>query len=154
MKKMNNKGLSAVVTTIIIVAIGLVAVAVVFAVVQNLLSGEVSGIDVSSKCTNVGLHINSITCTDLNPDTCDIVLKRTYGSEDISGVKTIFTDNNGVTGTVDTQVGNLELLETIPYTAATGLNDPVKVEVYPYFTVEGEDKLCGQPSATSTSITY
>jgi hypothetical protein len=153
---MNNKGLSAVVTTIIIVAIGLVAVAVVFAVVQNLLQGETGKIDVSAKCTGVGLHITSLKCTDNNPntDTCAITLKRTYGTEVLSGVKTIFTDGNGVTGTLDTQPGDIGLLQTKDYNFDTGLDDLEKVEVYPYFTVEGQDTLCGQPAVSSTKIVY
>ena len=147
----DKKGLSAVITTIIIVAIGLVAVAIVFAVVQNLLSKSNTDIDFMTKCQDAGFVITDVTCANTNPDVCSVTVKRTSGSLAVDGVRVVVSD--GTTSSTpsdsagDLQVGATRTVSgvTMPAGSAT---DIVQAEVYPYFTEGSVTKVCPQPVTT------
>ena len=146
----DKKGLSTVITTIIIVAIGLVAVAIVFAVVQNLLSKSGTDIDFMTKCQDAGFAITDVTCHSTNPDKCDVTVKRTSGSQPVDGIRVVVSDGS-VSSTPKDSAGDLQVGATRTVTSITmpsGSSDVVQAEVYPYFTEGSVTKVCPQPVTT------
>jgi len=94
---MEKKGLSAVVTTLIIILLVLVAVGGIWIVVSNFIDTGTEQIDLSSKCRAVDLSAVSVAST--GGTGYDVTLKRGAGGDTIEGVKlNIFnsTDNSGV----------------------------------------------------------
>jgi len=143
----NKKGLSAVVTTLIIILLVFVAIGIVWVVVKNVIEEGASQIDIGAKCISNVVEATSVDCTD--PSACDVILKRNTGEDEIGGVKLVFSEGNTGGNAIDPDIGNLAVLNTIPVTVdATqgGLTTPDKVEVTIYFLDDsGNENLC--PSA-------
>ena len=135
-----NKGLSTIVTTVILVALALVAIGVIWAVIGNLLGKSSGDISSSSACLKIDLKIVNADCT--TPTACQVTLSRGAGGDEFSGVKLIFSDD--LTSKVVDAPGNIEPLFTITVTKDSGFSTtaPNKVEIAPYFTEGGEEKSC------------
>ncbi len=148
---MNKRGLSAIVVTLILILLSLVAVGIVWMVVNNMIKGGTQDVEINSKCLNVNVDATAVTCTG---ESCDITLART-GTEtsEIGGVKLVFRDSTaGESSAVLDVNGNIEALagKTEP-AIATGLTAPDKVEVTVYFEdASGNKQLCSQ----TTSFTW
>ena len=146
----NKRGLSAVVTSLLIILLVLVAVGVVWAVVRNVINTGAGGVELGAKCLNVEIRATAVNgCTGADPDVCDVTLERTgSGSDPISGVKMVFKDADGVGSSVIDEDENIEQLGTKKVLAVpTGLTTPTSVEVTVYFEDEsGNEQLCPQPS--------
>jgi len=147
----NKKGLSTVVTTLIIILLVFVAVGIVWVVVKNVIEEGASQIDIGAKCINNVVKATAITgnCTTIDP--CDIKLKRNTGEDEIGGVKLVFSEGNTGGNVMDISRENYPLLNTILSTTLitsvdSGLTNPDKAEVTIYFLDDsGDEKLC--PSA-------
>lgn len=139
----NSKGMSAVVATLIIILLVIVAVGLVWVVVRNVVSEGVSQIDMGSKCNLVSIQPTQLTAVSASE--YKVTLERSAGGDDIAGVKLIFSNATGETNYVHTQPGNIAPLATTTITA-TGVTTPTnvnKVEVAVYFeTEEGEEYVC------------
>jgi len=151
----NKKGLSAIITTLLVVLLVLVAVGIVWAVVRNVISGGVEDIELNNKCLNVDMRATAVVCTGANPDVCDVTLERTGSNTDeIAGVKLVFRDSTAGTnsGVIDPAVENVEhLAGEIASAVATTLVAPDSLEVTVYFEdASGNEKLCAQ----TTSIDF
>ena len=146
-KRLNNKGMSQIIVTIIMIVLVLAAIGVVWAIVQNVLESGTSDIDISSKCLKINLVATKMVCAGA---TCNVTINRKASGEDIGGFKLIFS--NSVSGnvgtTVEEVVGNVPELGTkIAQDKTHGLTDelPDTVEVVSYFTGEsGEENICSQ----------
>ena len=138
-----KQGLSAIVTTLIIVLLALVAVGIIWVVISNLIDEGVTQVDLSSKCLKIDVKAVSVDCA--NPALCDVTLTRGAGGEAIAGVKIVFYE--GTTGgSVTTETGNIEILGTSSITGvASGLTAPDSVKVSPYFIDDsGNEEICPQ----------
>ncbi|VVB82128.1 Uncharacterised protein [uncultured archaeon] len=154
----NNKGLSDIVVTLIIIVISLAAIGLVWFVVNNLVKSGSQNIDVSSKCLGVDVEVVQANCTDgsLGNKTCDITLSRT-GSETsaIGGVKLIFRNSTaGVSSTLLNVSGNIQVLvgkkETGIDTQIANTKGIDKIEITPFFLDNsGREQLCTQTSSFS-----
>ncbi len=82
----NQKGLSDVVTTVIIIALSLVAIAVVWVVVQGLIANNAESTRMQSLCLDNDFVIDSIST---NPvlNTTTVVVKKTRGDDNFDGVR-------------------------------------------------------------------
>jgi len=140
----NKRGLSAAVTSLIIILLVLVAVGIVWMVVSNLVEESASGIDVGMRCLPLSLSVQSVVCAD---SVCNITIKRNTGGDEIGGVKIIFS-NDTDTGEVIPLEGNIEILNTAKesYTdEETGVANANKVEVVPFLkTEDGKESICSQ----------
>jgi len=138
---MNNKGLSNVVTVLMFILLALVAVGIIWTVVNNLVEKGAEEIDLSSKCLEVKVEVSGSACTG---GICNATVKRNAGGSVIGGVKIIF--NNDVLGTnyVHDVSGDIVPLQTkSELNVDTGLSDVTSIEVTPYFKDNvGEEKLC------------
>jgi len=96
----NKKGLSAVVTTLIIMLLVLVAVGIVWVVIRSVIEGGGGQVEAKAKCIGVDLQIVSAADCNSGATSCNVTVERNPGGGDIAGVKLIVTD--GVTSlTVD-----------------------------------------------------
>ena len=137
----NKKGLSTIIVTVLMIGLVIVAVGIVWAVVNGVLKKGAENIDWNSKCLGVTVEATAASCP--TAATCSVTLSRT-GTETtaITGVKLVFKDATNVAGTVIPKVGNIS--PTITYSAlASGLTTPKRVEVTPYFAdTLGAEHLC------------
>lgn len=139
-----KQGLSAIVTTLIIVLLALVAVGIIWVVISNVIDEGVTQVDLSSKCLKLDIKAVSASCVS-NTD-CSVTITRGAGGEDIAGVKIVFYD--GTTGgDVITSTGTLDVLATRSISNV----DPVlpvipnSVKVSPYFIDDsGNTEICPQ----------
>jgi hypothetical protein len=142
----NNKGMSTIVVTVIMIALVLAAIGVVWAIVNNVLEEETMSIGLEGDCLKINLVATKMICEG---ETCDVTLNRKAGGEDIGGVKLIFSNSTGNTGTtVEDVAGNIPELGTkITGDKSHGLTNelPDTVEVVVYFLSEsGTEEICSQ----------
>ena len=145
----NKKGLAAIVTTLLIVLLVLVAVGIVWAVVRNLVTGGAEGIELGAKCLQVDVTAVSADCSI--PTACSAVVERTgSNSDEIAGVKVVIKDSSTAEGTAVTDsAGNIETLgtKTISGIDASALANPDLVEVTVYFEdASGNEQFCSPTS--------
>ncbi|MBU4069460.1 MAG: hypothetical protein KJ646_00590 [Nanoarchaeota archaeon] len=137
-----KQGLSAIITTLIIVLLALVAVGIIWVVISNVIDEGVTQVDLSSKCLKIDVKAVSASCVS---GICNVTLTRNAGGEAIAGVKIVFYD--GTTGgSVTTRRGNTQILGTALITGiASGLTAPNSVKVSPYFIDDsGNEEICPQ----------
>ncbi len=146
----NKKGLSTIVVTLIIILLSLVAVGVVWGVVNNLIKSGSEGVDVSSKCLNINIEATAVNCSGVATIACTTRLQRTgTGTDPIAGVKLIFSNETaGLSSALLDEIGNIEVLVGKVKTFDTGIANANKVMVTPYFLdASGKEKLCTQSSS-------
>ncbi len=138
----DKKGLSAIVLTIIMVGLVLVAVGIVWAVILNILEGQSESLEVSQKCVGIIIEPTSIDCDGTE---CQVVLERGIGSsgDSVDGVG-ITLSNATVSNTEVIQAGNVAATKTVTLTTTLMATD---ANVRVYFTQEGENKFCSQVSS-------
>jgi len=141
----SKKGMSDVVTTLIIILLVIAAIGIIWVVVKPFISGGAGQFDIKSKCLSVDVKPIMVRCNETG--ICDVTLKRSAGGEAISGVKIIYYDANLQTnstisaGTIDEQM--TKLVSGI----STGLN-VTKVEVAVYFNdASGKPTYCDAASS-------
>ena len=153
---MNNKrGLSTVVTTLIIIALSLVAVGIIWVVVQNVMKGQTENINYQSKCLDLNVRANAVNCTIpiTNPASteyrCSVTLVRQAGTESFAGVRLLFSDASGKIGT-DNEDGNIEDSLNLGSVDSGLITAPTKVDVVVYFEDASKNKQLCQGSTTFT----
>ena len=140
---MNKRGLDAVVTTLIIILLVLVAIGIIWVVVRNVIQQGSESIDISSKCLSVDLKAVGVSPTANQTGNYSVTLRRAAGGDAIGGVKvTLFnsTANSGVLEFGDA----VDELETSTQTivGVTGAN---KLEFTAYLIdASGNQQLCSQ----------
>ena len=142
----NNKGLSTIVTMLIIILLALVAVGIIWGVVGNLLDKNKGNIESATKCLDVDIVATKVVNNTLT--NYSVTLQRTSTGDTIDGVKLVFYSDVGNTGVLDFDVAPTPL-QTITRSVETiidgdgGLPNANKVAVTPYFLDEsGNQKLC------------
>lgn len=138
----NKRGLSEVVTTLIILLLVLVAVGIIWAVVQGLIFRGTEDIDVGKFTLDLEIQSAEFSADGNN---IDVNVLRKPGKGDIQGVKVIYTS--------DTQTGEKDFIEefneldsktlTIE-NFADSVSNPTKVEIYPIFENDDTGKLQDQ----------
>ncbi|GBE20264.1 hypothetical protein BMS3Abin17_01002 [archaeon BMS3Abin17] len=146
----HKKGLSTIVTTLIIILLVLVAIGIVWVVIMNVVEDSTGQINTNTKCLSVSLEASSVVCS--NETTCNISIYRKPGGDALEGVKLIFENAAGDRSLTAVDVsGNIAELGTSKSEVNTGISNATKVEMTPYFADEsGNENLC--PEATSSSF--
>lgn len=151
----NKQGLSDIVITLVIVLLSLVAIGVVWVVVNNVIKGGTGGVDINSKCLGTNLDISKVNCSVTGTvKSCSVLLSRSGTSSDaIGGIKMIFSNETAgttssaaidVTGDLAPLVPKIVTQNTLTASTA-GLN---KVTATPYFKDNsGNVQLCSQTSS-------
>ena len=133
----------------------LVAVGVIWVVVNKLIQSGTETIETNAKCLEVNVQATKVVYngTDFF---YDVTLKRSDGGEAIAGVKLSFTDDTGTSNEVVDYSSNIDPLQviTVPDLGGTTLsNNATKVEVTVYFEDDsGTPQLCSQSTEYSFTL--
>jgi len=150
----NKKGLSTVVTTLIIVLLVLVAVGIIWLVVSNLIDSGTEDVEYNAKCLEVDMEIQNVEI--LQDGTADITLQRKQGGDDIEGIKLVLylEDGTNIIRTFGSDVGgDLGPFDQITANVNSEGDVVESVEVLAYFQKgDGTEHLC--PVTDTYEISY
>lgn len=141
-KKVNQKGLSTIVATLIIILLVFVAAAILWVVIRNLVSGGTGQLDLTSKCLETEVRPTKVNMT--SPGVYQVTVLRNSGEDEIGGIKLIFTSESEDVNYIHDVPGNIESLRlaTVVVTVQDVTN-PDKVEAVVYFNDDsGNQQLC------------
>jgi len=150
----NKRGLSAIVGTLLIILLVIVAVGIVWTVLRGTLESGAGDIGLSTACLDVSVKpIIGSTCANsgLVPgtDACKVTYKRDAQGGDIAGIKVVYS--SATTSVTHDIAGNIEPLATkTNQTIETGftLGTTEKVEIVAYLKdSEGADYICETTNA-------
>jgi len=113
---LNKRGLSTVVTTLIIILLVLVSIGIVWAVISNILQRGTETTDNSFRCLNIDIRATSISgCFNVGSQyTCTVNFVRKSGGGEIAGLNVRFYDEIGEESLSIIDIpGNIEPLLTI-----------------------------------------
>ena len=151
-----KRGLSTIIVTLIIILLSLVAVAVVWVVVRNLITSGSEGIDISAKCLKTNLEATKVSCsTSVGIRYCNVTLSRTgTGIDALGGVKLVF--KNSTTGTNSPLIDVAGDIQPLVGKIQPGINTTLpgvnEVDVTPYFQdVSNNPRLCDQQTTQFTT---
>ena len=135
----NNKGLSAVVTTLIIILLTIVAIMIIWGVVRGLLDKSSGAIDVSAKCMDIDVRATKVANTSIQGN-YSVTVTRSSGGDEIEGLEIVLSSETDASDVVDT-TETLAPLGVKTYSVVkTGLTDVTKARVAAYFTDSKGDK--------------
>ena len=92
----NRRGLSAIIVTLILILLSIVAVGVVWVVVNNVIERGEENINLGTTCLEIDVSISTASCVAGTPpeaDTCTVTYGRTASGEDIGGVTLVFSND-------------------------------------------------------------
>ncbi|HOW37255.1 MAG TPA: hypothetical protein PLK34_03335 [Candidatus Pacearchaeota archaeon] len=156
----NKKGMSEIVTTLIMVLLGIVIVGVIWAVVNGFVKNSTSQVELSQKCSNSELEVTYVDCNDaVGVKTCVVTVKRVKGTDTLGGVKISLKNSVGQAVTSDLS-GDIAIASTktpaspIAYGAApNAINGPItEVEAMIYFNDAGTTQYCTSNTVKTNSI--
>ncbi len=105
---MNKRGLSTIITTLIMILLVLVATGVVWVVISNVLKSSVEDIDIGK--FTISLSIEDVK---INDNSIDVKIKRNPGAGEISGLK--FAVSNGINTSIFEETTTINELEEKTY---------------------------------------
>jgi len=143
----NRRGLSAVVTTLIIILLALVAIGTIWIVVSNLIS---EGTDISLEQFTLDLSIKSAYVDAADLDNVKVRVRRSVGAGEITGIRFIFF--NGVDSIAISKETSLTELgeETFSFTPVElgDINEGDSVSVAPVFETDSGKERTGAVTDT------
>ena len=95
---MKKRGMSDVVTTLIIILLVIVAIAIIWVVVKNLLTKGASQVELAQKCRDVDFTVKKVVATG---DDYAITLSRTSAGENSTGVIIVLSDGTDYSEPID-----------------------------------------------------
>jgi len=145
----NKKGLSTVITTLIIVVLSLVAIGIVWVVVNNIINKQTINIDYTAKCLDAEVRATSVQCCMGDTTySCKAALERKLGTENINGVKIAISNATTKLETVDVKGDVATTKTTDAISTSITTQTPKKVDISVYFTdKENVEHVC--PGSTA-----
>jgi len=144
---MEKRGLSAVVTTVIMILLVLFAIGIVYVVVKDIIGGSGRQIDVGTKCLSTQLSIESATC--VTGGLCTVTVTKS-GGYNPDGVIFVFsnatTSGDGVPNTSSLEVSRV-YSGLIP-----GISAPTSVSATAFYSEDGEQVTCSQIATSSVTL--
>lgn len=142
----NKRGLSAIIVTLIMILLVIVAAGLIWVVIRNVVSESTEQIGTGTDCLNVNVEATKVTNTS-NGLSYDVTLTRNAGGESIGGVNLILTNASGTASHVYDRQNDIAPLatitQTIDTTTGTEIYNANKVEVVVYFTdSSGNNQAC------------
>ena len=142
-----KKGLSTVITSLIIILLVLVAIGIIYVVYINIVEKGTQTMNIGVKCLEVDIRATEVTNTA--GTNYDVALTRKAGGDDVGGVKLVFYSDLENSEILDLP-GNIEPLGTITRSIDSGIENANKVDITVYFLDEsGEQHLCTQTNSFS-----
>jgi len=140
----NNKGLSTVVTTLIIILLTIVAIMIIWGVVKGLLDNNSSTIDKSTMCLEIDIQATKVVSIDALNGSYNVTVARTSGGKDIiEGIEIVLQSDSDASD-VTLIEGAFAPMKIGTYTVTkAGLTNVSKAIVSAYFTdTKGEKQRC------------
>lgn len=133
---MNKRGLSGIVTALILIVLVLVAAGIVWAIVGSITGGSEEDINYNQQCLGILINAQLDECTGTTDDySCSVILERQSGSSggEIDGVELVFDDGSESTVPVysEDNIG-AKKLTTIDNIALDSEPTSVDIRVYIY----------------------
>ncbi len=139
---MEKRGLSAVVTTLIIILLVLVSVGIIWVVVRGVVESGAEQIDVSTKCLGIDIRAVSVEPVNGEEGNYSVNLERKSGGNEIEGIKVNVFNDTDSSGVMDFGVAIEELNEETVI-LESGIIDANKIEYTAYFKdASGNDISC------------
>ncbi len=140
----NKQGMSAVVTTLIIILLVIVALGIIWVVVKNVIEGGVENVELSQKCQEVEIQATKLVNTTDDGTEYNLTLTRTGTGDEIGGVKVVFFNDDTNSEVID--FGKvLDPLETATeeLTLTTPVVNADRIDMTVYFENDlGTEDLC------------
>jgi len=143
-----KSGLSAIVATLIIILLVLVASGIIWAVVRNVIQGGADKIELDSKCREVNFKSPKVTAGE-SSGIYVVTLERASGGDPIDGVKLSFFNAEGTSsGVLEFGVGMNGLdskTQTIDTAEGVGVSSANRFDMTPYFLDDlGNEQICSE----------
>jgi len=142
----SERGLSAIVATLLIILLTLIAVGIIWVVIRNVVESGGEQAEIAAKCLNVDLSVTAAQCD--TGGVCNVTYTRSTGGDAINGIFIILS--NGQTSNQSQVTGNVAPGDTrTELNIATTLSPaPTSAEIAPYFTdSSGREQRCN-PTGT------
>jgi len=137
----DKRGMSQIITTVIIVVLVLVAIGIVWAVIANIIDAGSDDVALGTSCLGIQIKATRVVNTSATGD-YDITLKRLAGGNSIGGVK-ILIKNDTDSALLDFGEALNELEEKRKPLSSTGILNANKVEVTVFILdASGNEKIC------------
>ena len=142
----NKRGMSAIVTTLIIILLVIVAIGIIWVVVKNVLTKGSGQIDLGAKCLNTEVIATKVLCNETG--TCNVTYTRKSGDDEIGGIKILFTNDLGEQNHQEDISGNINTLNVkTEKNINTGIINCSKVNIAVYYLdASGNEQLCSGTS--------
>ncbi len=141
----NTKGLSMIVSVLLIIVLVLVATGIVWVVVRGVLQTGAGQFELSSKCLEINIETKKLINTSQTGD-YDVTLHRSAGGDEIGGVKLAFFNDTSNSDVTDFGAA-LSVLGTETKSLSTGIVNVNKIEFTVYLLDDsGEEQICPQTS--------
>ncbi|GIU68270.1 MAG: hypothetical protein KatS3mg001_586 [Candidatus Pacearchaeota archaeon] len=142
MYQKNKRGLSAVVTTLLIILLTIIAIGIIWVVIRNLVEQGSEQIDITTQCAAIQLEFVSVNPVAGETGNYTVTLRRGAGGGDIGGVKVVLFNGTTSTGVLDFG-SKINQLETKSAKLQTSLLNASRIEFTPYFIdASGNEQLC------------
>ena len=142
----NKRGMSAVVTTLIIILLVIVALGIIWVVIRNVLNAGKEQVELSQKCRDVSLNIKTIEITDKisgNWDDYKITISRTGSGENATKAKILLGNATFYSDVIDFEKDLTPLSTKTNTFLETGVANATTIEITPYFISDkGKELLC------------
>jgi len=150
----DKKGLSAVVTTVVIILLVLVAIGVVWMVVKDMIGGGTGQAALKAKCLANEVKLAQAICNPVTGLSCPVTLERVSGSDEIAGVALVFSNDLGSitvrsedSGSGTALAGNIDIGARKTVVVSPGLASISDVKAMVYFLDDkGSEQFCEVPS--------
>ncbi len=152
----SKRGLSAIVATLLIILLTLVAVGIIWVAIRQVVQTGAENVATSAKCTTVDVSATGATCNSSSGNwTCNVTYKRASGGEAINGIRITISNalnskNQDVAG--DVAIGATRTEQNINTGLAGTDPKPTSVAVSAYFNDNaGNPQFCN-PTAEFKNI--
>ncbi len=136
---MNKRGLSTIVTTLILILLVLVAVGVVWIVIRNVLKSGVEDIDIEK--FTIRLSIENVK---MNNEIIDITVKRNPGAGELTGIKFVLkNETDSVVVVRNVSLSELELNTFSINTTFEGISSVKEFSIYPIIKTSTGKEISG-----------
>jgi len=126
----NKKGLSEVVTNVLIVLLVIVAIGVIWAFIYPMITKSGAKIEASQACLSLSNNLE-ITMCDSDGTNAKVLVKRSSGSEALKEIKLVFEKEDGSTLNITTITNIPAELETKAYDITGLASNPKAVSLVP-----------------------
>jgi uncharacterized protein (UPF0333 family) len=138
---MNKRGLSLIITTLILILLVLVAVGIIWYVIRNVISGGTEAIALGKFIADAEIKNVNI---DNSTNDVDLSVKRNPGKAEITGMKFVFYDGaNSEIMTREIPIKELELKGFSFHLIDLNVNDLVSISIVPILETSAGDEITG-----------